>query len=97
MKKIYRPEQYRLPFTDVKPLPIANNINDYTDAVTPIKYKNKAQCMKCGSVIESTFRHEFVMCSCGAIFVDGGNEYWRSGGYPENFRRLYEKMEEENG
>lgn len=40
---------------------------------------NKAQCSKCGDIIESRYRHEFVSCSCGAIFVDGGTDYLRRG------------------
>lgn len=55
------------------------------------KYKNKAFCKKCNSIIESVHRHDFVSCSCGSIFVDGGNEYWRSGGDPSNFERIYEE------
>jgi hypothetical protein len=46
--------------------------------------KNLAKCRVCGDVIESTFRHDFVRCSCGAIFVDGGIDYLRRGGEIEN-------------
>jgi hypothetical protein len=42
--------------------------------------KNAAKCKKCKDVIESTFRHDFVSCKCGAIFVDGGKDYLRRGG-----------------
>lgn len=57
--------------------------------------KNKAQCKKCGTIIESTFRHDFVECKCGAIFVDGGRDYQRWGGEPEDFIDLseYEEVE----
>ena len=41
--------------------------------------RNAAQCAKCGDVIESTHRHDFVSCSCDEIFVDGGKEYLRAG------------------
>ena len=40
---------------------------------------NKAQCRKCGDVIWSQSVHDFVSCECGAIFVDGGTSYQRSG------------------
>ena len=40
---------------------------------------NKCQCRKCGDVIESKHRHDFVSCKCGAIFTDGGNAYVRRG------------------
>jgi hypothetical protein len=43
------------------------------------RIRNRAKCLKCGDIIESKYRHDFVKCSCGAIFVDGGNEYWRAG------------------
>lgn len=36
---------------------------------------NKAQCRKCGDIIESTNVHDFKSCSCGAISVDGGLDY----------------------
>jgi hypothetical protein len=38
---------------------------------------NRAKCLRCGDVIESTHRHDFRWCSCGAIAVDGGQEYLR--------------------
>lgn len=42
--------------------------------------RNAAECARCGDVIESKYRHDFVSCSCGAIFVDGGTDYLRRGG-----------------
>ena len=39
--------------------------------------ENKAMCNKCGDVISSKHSHDFVSCSCGAISVDGGQEYIR--------------------
>ena len=51
---------------------------------------NKAQCLECKDIIESKSRHDFVSCSCGAIFVDGGTDYWRWGGNPKTFKRLKE-------
>lgn len=38
---------------------------------------NKAQCLRCGDIIESKHRHDFVWCSCKGIAVDGGREYLR--------------------
>lgn len=38
---------------------------------------NKAKCLKCGDVIESMYRHDFVTCSCGNLSVDGGTCYLR--------------------
>jgi len=55
--------------------------------------RNAAQCAKCGDVVESRYRHDFVKCSCGAIFVDGGLDYGRAGGNPEDFISLSEWTE----
>ena len=54
--------------------------------------RNAARCRKCGDVIESKSVHDFVMCSCQAIFVDGGHDYCRCGGNPEDFESLSEWM-----
>ncbi len=58
--------------------------------------RNALRCKKCNDVIESHHRHDFVQCQCGAIFVDGGHDYLRSGGSPEDFESLieYEAQEE---
>ncbi len=37
--------------------------------------KNAAKCLNCGEIVESTYRHDFVMCSCGNLAVDGGRDY----------------------
>lgn len=52
--------------------------------------RNAAQCANCGDVVESTHLHDFVPCTCGLIFVDGGLEYLRSGGHFEDFISLAE-------
>ena len=36
---------------------------------------NKIKCNYCGDVITSTFRHDFQVCSCGRVAVDGGYDY----------------------
>jgi DNA-directed RNA polymerase subunit RPC12/RpoP len=51
---------------------------------------NKAQCAKCKTIIESTHRHDFKQCPCGAIFVDGGLDYIRRGGQLEDINDLCE-------
>ena len=43
--------------------------------------KNAIQCKLCGEIIESTDRHQYVTCKCGACAVDGGYDYLR-----RNFR-----------
>ena len=34
--------------------------------------RNRAKCLKCGDIIESTQIHQMVHCSCRNIYVDGG-------------------------
>lgn len=41
--------------------------------------RNSFKCKKCGDIIESKSVHDFVQCSCGNIFCDGGHEYIRLG------------------
>lgn len=53
--------------------------------------RNRARCSACNDIIELKYRHDFVSCSCGAIFVDGGKDYWRCGGEPEHFERLLDE------
>lgn len=40
-------------------------------------HRNAARCLHCGDEIESTHRHNFKSCSCGAVCVDGGLDYVR--------------------
>ena len=54
----------------------------------------KLRCLKCKDVIESKSIHDFQRCECGTIFIDGGNEYTRVGGYPEDMEWV--ENEEEN-
>jgi len=57
--------------------------------------KNAARCKKCGDIVESRHRHDFVTCSCGQTSVDGGHDYIRRGwnGH-ENHEDAFEDMNE---
>ena len=55
--------------------------------------KNCIKCKKCGDVIESKHRHDFVWCKCGAVAVDGGREYLRRVGGLEYIEDLSEEEE----
>lgn len=55
--------------------------------------RNAGRCRKCGDIIESTYTHNFVTCSCGACSVDGGKSYLRRCGWPEDFEELSEVEE----
>lgn len=59
---------------------------------------NKAKCLVCGDVLESTFRHDFKVCSCGNLAVDGGLDYVRRGfrDGKDSYRELSEYEEEQN-
>lgn len=57
--------------------------------------KNEAKCKKCGDYLISEYRHDFKQCSCGAIFIDGGNDYMRRGGNPEDFDDIIEEKQNE--
>ena len=59
--------------------------------------KNAIQCKICGEILESTSVHNFVPCKCyiesnGAkgCFCDGGLEYLRWGGNPDEYINLSE-------
>ena len=39
--------------------------------------RNRAKCKKCQTVIESLHTHDYVMCKCGEIAVDGGDQHFR--------------------
>jgi len=58
--------------------------------------KNSARCTKCDTEIESKFLHDFKWCPCGAIFVDGGREYFHRGwDVPESFEDTSEGTDDE--
>ncbi len=51
---------------------------------------NKAECLKCGDVIESKYVHDFKWCKCGALAVDGGKDYLKRSGEPRHCKELSE-------
>ena len=57
--------------------------------------RNAIRCKHCGDVIESRSTYDFKPCKCGRCFVDGGLDYLRWGGDPEDYEDLAE-VEEEN-
>ncbi|HDR7621574.1 TPA: hypothetical protein QCX73_002675 [Bacillus mycoides] len=40
---------------------------------------NKVRCKKCNTVIESKSNHDFKLCKCKAMFIDGGTSFQRYG------------------
>jgi hypothetical protein len=49
---------------------------------------NAARCYHCGDVCVSRSRHDYVRCLCKSVAVDGGLDYQRVVGYPENYENL---------
>jgi hypothetical protein len=39
--------------------------------------RNRAKCKKCSDIIESFHRNDYVLCSCGEIAVEGGNDFFK--------------------
>ena len=54
---------------------------------------NRAKCLKCGEVLESKYRWDYVTCSCGALSVDGGHDYLKRSGNLEDIEELSESVE----
>ena len=52
--------------------------------------RNRIKCLKCGDIIESKSVHDWVQCTCGACFIDGGHDYMRIGGNKEDWEDLSE-------
>ncbi|MDO4394381.1 MAG: hypothetical protein Q4C23_00175 [Mycoplasmatota bacterium] len=50
--------------------------------------ENKAQCKKCGDIIESKDINDLKRCSCGSIAVDGGLDYIKRLGNLEDIIEL---------
>jgi len=61
------------------------SVPDWTDMNAPV---NAIECQKCNYVIRSFSRHDFKSCSCGAVFVDGGEDYQRIGGHKDDWERI---------
>ena len=55
---------------------------------------NRIKCKKCGDIIESKNRHDFVTCKCGSVTVDGGDSYLKRTGNREDWEELSEFIEE---
>ena len=42
------------------------------EGIRYVQSKHSIQCKKCFDTIESKSVHDYVMCSCGAVGLDGG-------------------------
>ena len=48
---------------------------NYREPLKMVLTSNRAKCLLCGEIIESTYRHDFKWCSCRNVAVDGGLDY----------------------
>lgn len=52
--------------------------------------RNVARCLLCGDTVESLTVHDFRMCSCRSLAVDGGTQYIKRSGNPRDIEELSE-------
>ena len=45
---------------------------------------NAIKCKHCNTIIESTHTHDFKWCTCTRVAVDGGKQYLRRVGHPDD-------------
>lgn len=50
--------------------------------------RNRAQCLKCLDIVESFHVHDFKQCKCGAMAVDGGDDYHKRVGDMEFIKEM---------
>lgn len=56
--------------------------------------RNAIKCNKCESIIKSEHTHDFKWCKCKSVAVDGGHEYLRRVGEPNDYTELSVVVEE---
>jgi hypothetical protein len=61
-----------------------HKVSDTYFGFIPFKKAPKIRCRKCRDVVYSIYRHDFSTCKCGAVSLDGGFDYCRIVGEPEN-------------
>ena len=57
--------------------------------------RNAIQCKHCGETLDSVNVHDYETCSCGACSVDGGHDYLRRVGNPDDFTDISTTVKEE--
>lgn len=50
-----------------------------------MKVISRIRCTKCGDVIQSNYTHDFKMCLCRSVGIDGGLEYMKIIGNREDY------------
>jgi hypothetical protein len=57
---------------------------------------NQVRCVQCGDEPYSAHRHDFQHCECGAVAVDGGMDYLRRVGNPDDYIDISISITEED-
>ena len=57
---------------------------------------NQIHCVHCGDEPYSAHRHDFRHCECGAVAVDGGMDYLRRIGNPEDMVEMSIQITEDD-
>lgn len=55
---------------------------------------NKIRCKLCGDIVESKYTHDNKACSCKSVGADGGLDYLKRTGNPEDYEELSEILED---
>lgn len=56
--------------------------------------RSAIKCLKCGDVVVSRHRHDFRWCKCETVAIDGGRDYTRVCGNPEDYKIIQVKDSE---
>ena len=56
---------------------------------------NQVKCLKCGDEPYSASVHDFKSCKCGAIAVDGGQDYLKRVGDLESYEEISIELDRE--
>ena len=59
------------------------------------KWQRPTMCLKCNTLIMSSYRGEFVSCECGAIYCDQTEHYSKYGGNHEDFWKFHMPQDKE--
>jgi hypothetical protein len=49
-----------------------------SEQMEALRYQTGVKCDQCDDVIYSRYRHDYVTCTCGEQFIDGGRDYTRT-------------------
>ncbi len=63
-------------------------------------YKNSATCLKCNTTLDSKHVHDYQVCKCGNLMVDGGLDYIKRGyklPYQDTIKDMIEYYDPETG